>query len=195
MAGNTLSANFPTTPGAFDNINNPNEVFDVFVTKLNPAGSALVYSTFLGGTGTTSSPNFPTTVDALDTTFNGGPTDVFVTKLNPAGSAPLVYSTFFGGSGNDQETGIADDEGIGIALDIFGGIYVAGATRSPNFPTTAGAFDTTHNGVSDAFVAKLSAIDVAATLTLNPPTATNPVDSQHCVTPLWRTRQEIQSLV
>ena len=201
VTGSTTSPNFPTTVGAFDTTFNGS--FDVFVTKLNPAGSApLVYSTFIGDvdfdsgndlavdtfgsvylTGTTSSPNFPTTVDAFDTTFNGGPTDVFVTQLNPAGSAPLIYSTFLGGSGNDQETGIADDEGLGIALDIFGSIYVTGATRSTNFPTTAGAFDTTHNGVSDAFVTKFSTtIGSPATLTLNPPAATNPVDSQHCVT-------------
>src|SRR6185503_3197804 len=137
-------------------------------------GGALVYSTFLGDvnfdsgndiavdssgnaylTGATSSPNFPTTVDAFDTTYNGGPTDVFVTKLNPSGSAPLVYSTFLGGSGNDQNLNVADDQGLGITLDNFGSAYVTGATRSPDFPTTVGAFDTTHNGVEDAFVAKL----------------------------------------
>src|SRR5205823_6026005 len=91
---------------------------DVFVTKLNPAGSApLAYSTFLGGsdtevgygiavdasgsayvTGYTLSADFPTTPGAFDTTFNGGTYDAFVTKLNPAGSAPLAYSTFLGGS-------------------------------------------------------------------------------------------------
>ena len=66
----------------------------------------------------------------------------------------------------------------------FGSAYVTGDTSSPNFPTTAGAFDTTHNGATsvDAFVAKLSTIGLPATLTLNPPAATNPVDSQHCVT-------------
>src|SRR4030095_15373363 len=90
-------------------------------------------------TGATSSPNFPTTADAFDTTFNGGPSDVFVTKINPSGSAPLVYSTFLGGSGNPQETGIQDDAGLGITLDSFGNIYVTGGTRSANFPTTAGA--------------------------------------------------------
>lgn len=179
ITGDTTSTDFPTTVGAFDTSFNGS--FDAFVTKLNPSGSApLVYSTFLGDvgfdsgndlavdtsgnvylTGTTSSPNFPTTADAFDTSFNGGPTDVFVTKLNSTGSAPLVYSTFLGGSGNPQETGIADDEGLGIALDISGGFYVTGATRSANFPTTSGAFDTTHNGVSDAFVAKFSETPVS----------------------------------
>jgi hypothetical protein len=194
VTGITTSPDFPTTVGAFDTTYNGN--FDAFVTKLNPSGSApLVYSTFLGDvdfdsghdivvdtsgsayvTGATSSPNFPTTVDAFDTMYNGGPTDVFVTKLNPSGSAPLVYSTFLGGSD--------DDQGVGITLDVFGNAYVTGVTRSPNFPTTVGAFDTTHNGNTDAFVTKLSfsTIGLPATLTLNPPAVTNPVDSQHCVT-------------
>ena len=172
VTGVTTSTNFPTTAGALDTTYNGN--FDAFVTKLNPSGSALVYSTYLGDvdfdsgsgiavdgsgsaylTGATSSPNFPTTLDAFDTTFNGGPSDVFVTQLNPAGSA-LVYSTFLGGSGNPQETGIQDDAGLAITLDSFGSIYVTGGTRSANFPTTAGAFDTTFNGVEDVFVAKFS---------------------------------------
>jgi len=201
VTGFTTSTNFPTTVGAFDTTYNGN--LDAFVTKLDPTGVALVYSTFLGDvdfdsgndiavdssgsayvTGSTSSSNFPTTVDAFDTTYNGNLADAFVTKLNPSGSAPLVYSTFLGGSGNDQNFNVADDQGLGIALDVFGSIYVTGATRSPDFPTTAGAFDTTFNGVEDAFVTKFSAtpIGVPATVTLNPPAATNTVDSQHCVT-------------
>jgi hypothetical protein len=177
VTGFTLATDFPTTVGAFDTTYNGN--FDAFVTKLNSSGSALVYSTYLGDvdfdsgndiavdssgsayvTGSTSSPNFPTTVDAFDTTFNGGPSDVFVTQFNASGSAPLVYSTFLGGSG-DTSTGIADDEGLGIALDNVGGFYVTGSTRSANFPTTPGAFDTTHNGVSDAFVTKFGPTPVA----------------------------------
>jgi hypothetical protein len=191
VTGGTESLNFPTTAGAFDTTFNG--VFDVFVTKLNPSGSApLVYSTFLGGNerdflpdiavdtsgsayiaGLTRSPDFPTTVDAFDTTFNGG-SDAFFTKLNPAGSAPLVYSTFLGSSSQDFR--------FGIAVDTSGNAYITGDTESPNFPTTVGAFDTTHNGAIDAFVTKLSTIELPATLTLNPPTATNPVDAQHCVT-------------
>jgi hypothetical protein len=198
VTGTTTSTNFPTTVGAFDTTYNGN--FDGFVTKLNLSGSALVYSTYLGDvnfdsgadivvdssgnayvTGFTSSPNFPTTVDAFDTTYNGGSTDAFVTRLNPAGSV-LVYSTFLGGSG-DASVGVSDDSGLGIALDFFGSFYVTGATRSANFPTTASAFDTTHNGVEDAFVTKFtSPTGVPATLTLNPAAATNPVDSEHCVT-------------
>jgi hypothetical protein len=90
--------------------------------------------------------DFPTTVDALDASYNGEP-DIFVTKVNPSGSGPLAYSTFLGGT---------NDEGIGIALDASGSFYVTGFTRSPEFPTTVGAFDTTHNGGQDAFITKFA---------------------------------------
>ena len=195
VTGSAGSSNFPTTVGAFDTTHNGVGSADAFVTKFNPTGSALVYSTFLGGsdldqgndiavdttgsaylTGFTLSANFPTTADAVDTTHNGS-SDVFVTKLNPSGSAPLVYSTFLGGSNEDLA--------FGIAVDTFGSAYVTGFTFSHlDFPTTVGAFDTTHGiGSSDVFVSKISTITgVPATLTLNPPTATNTVDSQHCVT-------------
>ena len=193
VTGSTSSPNFPTTVGAFDTTANIVVGSDVFVTKFNPSGSALVYSTFLGGTeldqgndiavdstgsayvtGFTLSANFPTTADAFDTTQSSS--EVFVTKLNPAGSA-LVYSSFLGGD--------ITDLAFGIAVDTFGSAYVTGFTLSHiNFPTTVGAFDTTHQvGSSDVFVSKIStATGLPATLTLNPPTATNPVDSEHCVT-------------
>lgn len=163
VSGTTESTNFPTTAGAFQTAFGGG-TSDAFVTKLNPAGSALVYSTYLGGSGTdggtrivvdsignayltgsTSSTNFPITADAFQSTFGGGPSDVFITKLNPAGSA-LVYSTYFGGTG--------DDSGSGIALDNNCGVYVTGLT-SGNFPTTAGGFQTTYGGgATDAFVLK-----------------------------------------
>ena len=147
---------------------------DAFVTKLNAAGTALVYSTFLGGpnsewgrdiavdtagnayvTGKTMSSTFPTTAGAFDRSFNVDncprcgidQVDAFVTKLNPAGSG-LVYSTFLGGT--------SPDETFGIAIDGARNAYVTGETTG-NFPTTAGAFDTTAGGGSDAFVAKLNA--------------------------------------
>lgn len=164
VTGLTGGGTFPTTVGAFDTTANGR--IDVFVSKLNPAGSALVYSTYLGGTfdeqgrgiavdgsgsayvtGVTGSANFPTTVAAFDRTFNGL-VDGFVAKLGPTGS-DLVYSTFIGGTSTDQ--------GFAIALDSAGSAHVAGVTVSTNYPTTAGAFDTTFNGQIDAFVTKLNA--------------------------------------
>ncbi len=124
-------------------------VFDAFVTKLSPAGNALVYSTYLGGsntgagngtqgqgiavdgagsayvTGNTSSTNLPTQ-SAYQVTLQGGGSDAFVAKLAPAGNA-LVYSTYLGGS--------AYDVGWGIAVDGAGSAYVTGWTDSNNFPT------------------------------------------------------------
>lgn len=159
---------FPTTAGAFDTTFNGG--VDAFATKLNAAGTALAYSTFLGDlgldaglgiavdsvgtayvTGLTTSAKFPTTVDAFDTTFNGA-IDAFVTALNGAGSA-LVYSTYLGGSGSET--------GRRIAVDAAGNAYVTGQTASMNFPTTSGAFDTTPNGLNDAFVTNLNAAGTA----------------------------------
>ncbi len=135
-----------------------------FVSKLNSSGSALVYSTYLGGgsadygvgialdssgnayvAGSTDSSNFPTTAGAFQTTLAGGG-DAFVSKLNSSGS--LVYSTYLGGSVNDG--------GRGIALDSSRNAYVTGFTDSSNFPTTPGAFQTTLAGGGDAFVSKLN---------------------------------------
>jgi hypothetical protein len=158
-----LSADFPTTSGAFQ------ETYgggydNAFVTKFDPTGSALVYSTYLGGdyadygtgiavdaagnayvTGYTLSTNFPTTIGAFQTNLEGG-ADAFVTKVAATG-ASLVYSTFLGGSGSDQANG--------IAVDAAGNAYVTGYTLSTNFPTTIGAFQLAKGGYEDAFVTKL----------------------------------------
>ncbi len=162
VTGRTLG-DFPTTVGAFQP--NSNDDQDAFVTKLNSTGSALLYSTYLSGdhrdrgtgiavdssgnayvSGETQSPDFPTTSGAFDTTQNGNRDwDAFVTKLNPAGSA-LLYSTYLGGT--------YDDRGTGIVVDPSGNAYVTGLTGSTDFPTTAGAFDTSCN--ADAFVTKLN---------------------------------------
>jgi hypothetical protein len=147
VTGSTTSVNFPTK-NAFQS--NNGGLGNAFVTKLNASGSALIYSTYLGGnmmddgnaiavdysgnayvTGDTLSTNFPTTSGAFQKTFGGGGTNAFVTRLNAAGSA-LVYSTYLGGS--------YDDAGAGIAVDTAGDAYVAGDTSSTNFPTTSGAF-------------------------------------------------------
>jgi hypothetical protein len=193
VTGYTLSATFPTTPGAYDTTFNivTDNFADAFVTKLDASGSALVYSTFLGGsggddlgeaiaidtagnasvTGFTDSPNFPTTVGAFDTSHNGNP-DAFVTTLDSSGSA-LDYSTYLGGINRDM--------GRGIAVDLAGNIYVTGETFSPNFPTTAGASDVLYNGHFDVFVTKIGESlppdadgDGVADGSDNCPTASNP---------------------
>jgi hypothetical protein len=165
VTGETISTDFPTTPGAFDTT--PGSIYEAFVTKLDAAGASLVYSTYLGGSGSfdhgrgiavdsagsayvsgsTSSANFPTTVGAYDTTHNGDD-DAFVTKLDPTGSS-LAYSTFLGGNTFDGSSG--------IALGAGGNVYITGSTSSSDFPATAGAFDTTYNSDGDAFVTKLNA--------------------------------------
>lgn len=176
VTGLTGSTNFPTTIGAFDTTfgGGSDGPSDAFVSKLNPTGTALVYSTYLGGgpntsvpgaqgndrafgiavdsagnayvTGITGAVDFPTTGGAFQTTY-GGFTDAFVTKLNPGGSA-LVYSTFLGSGSGEFATD--------IAVDASGNAYVLGETGSTTFPTTAGAFQRTLAGNSDAFVSKLN---------------------------------------
>ncbi len=145
---------------------------DAFITKLNAAGSALAYSTYLGGSdveegygiavdangnahviGRTLSIDFPITAGAFQPTFGGGE-DAFVTKLNPAGSA-LVYSSYLGGNDTDTNTGA-------IALDDLAepNAYVTGTAQSPDFPTTPGAFDTTLDGVRDGYIAQIVDVDL-----------------------------------
>jgi hypothetical protein len=169
ITGYTSSADYPTTPGAYQtSFGGPgyNEV--VFIAKLNPTGSALVYSTFIGGngsdndygtsiaidangnayiTGKTNSSDYPTTPGAFQITFGGyyhADGDAFVTKINSSGSA-LVYSTFIGGSGGEI--------GTSIAVDANGSAYITGFTTSLNYPTTTGAYQTTGGG---AFITKLN---------------------------------------
>jgi len=167
VTGNTYSSDFPTTPGAYDTDRGDFGVgdYDVIVFKLAAGGDALLYSTFVGGdntdsasalaldgdgdvvvTGSTYSSDFPTTAGAYDTSFNGG-VDVFVFRL-AAGGDSLPYSTFVGG--------FSADSGRALALDGAGNVLVTGRTKSPSFPTTAGAFDTSQNGNSDVFVFKLA---------------------------------------
>lgn len=165
VTGYTFSSNFDVTPGAFKTASEG--AGDVFVTKLNADGSALVYSTYLGGsfndfgyavavdasgqayvTGATGSMDFDITNGAYQTSHNGGVSDVFVTKLNADGSG-LIYSTYLGGS--------ATDKGWAIAVDAGGHAYISGQTSSVNFDTTAAAYQTTKGGGDDVFVARLNA--------------------------------------
>ena len=177
VTGTTASSNFPTTTGAFQTTYGGDN--DAFVTKLNPAGSALVYSTFLGGaafdsaagiavdgnnnayvTGQTSSTNFPT-ANPTQSALNGGNntvnSDAFVSEINSAGSK-LAFSTYLGGAGDDDQGAYG-----AIAADNAGAyIYVTGNTQAPvsppgpnNFPTTpSGTVQTAAGGGIDAFVAK-----------------------------------------
>jgi hypothetical protein len=167
ITGETTSSNYPRR-NAYDNFYGGG--YDVFVTKLNPAGDDLVYSTYLGAsnnerglsiavdasgsayvTGVAQFGGFPTTLGAYDRTYNGGNSDVFVTKFTPDGTA-LAYSTYIGGASDVEE-------GFGIAVDASGSAYITGYTESNDFPTTAGAYDTTYNGGNfqgDAFVSKLN---------------------------------------
>lgn len=159
LTGNTFSNNFPTVNPLQANLNGYR---DAFVAKLNPAGSALVYSTYLGGsdldvgnsialdaggnayvTGFSSSTNFPT-VNAIQPSFNGL-ADAFITKLNANGSA-FLYSTFLGGSD--------DDEGTGIAVDSTGKVHVTGFTQSYDFPTI-NPFQPVKKVNYEAFVARI----------------------------------------
>ncbi len=159
VTGTAGAIDFPVTPGAFQPALTGESAF---VTKLAPEGNALAYSTFLGGsgsdsgnaiavdaagsayvTGSTDSGDFPTSPGALQPAL-AGDRDAFVAKLDAAGSA-LLYSTYLGG-------GSADD-GRAVAIDTAGDAFLTGATRSSDFPTTPGAFDTTcgTDGLCNAF--------------------------------------------
>src|SRR5262249_32742218 len=172
VAGETQPNAFPTPAGAlqttFVSTSAPGNV-EGFVTKLNPSGTGVLYSTYLGGhgsvdgdhafavaldgqgnayvTGRTDSSDFPT-VSPLQAALAGG-SDAYIAELNGAGSA-LLFSTYLGGS-----TGLGTEGGGGIAV-VAGTMYVVGTSGSTNFPTTAGAFQTSPGGGLDAFVAKVS---------------------------------------
>lgn len=182
ITGQTLSTDFPTAPSPclpadcpFQRVQDGRG--DAFITKMNPSGTALVYSTYLGGsywdramaialdqqgnayiTGSTNSSDFDTTPNTFQNALAGGNcpdsannphpcSDVFVTKLGPDGNN-LVYSTYLGGDDSDR--------GLAIAVDNSNCAYVTGFTWSNNFDTTPGCYDNSLDGNNDAFVTKLN---------------------------------------
>lgn len=184
IAGETESADFPSTTGAFQTSSgNGGTFFTGFVTELNPSGTALVYSTFLGGTdgqfdsptgenardialdgngdafivGYTASTDFPTTTGAFQTSITNFDGAGFVAELNPAGTG-LIYATLLGGgSGGSQANA--------IVLDSAGDAYVGGFTGSHDFPVTTNAVQPqflSGSNVTAAFVTKLNPTGTAA---------------------------------
>jgi len=172
ITGYTNSKDYPATKGTYDDIMNELYIYDVFVSKLSNDGSALAWSTFIGGkyndfangivldksnniyiAGETvgnignETYTYPTTENAYDRTHNDN-IDVMVSKLSSDGST-LLYSTYIGGNGNDKC--------YGIALDKSEKVYITGLTSSKHipFPTTSGAYNEVHsNSVFDVFVTK-----------------------------------------
>jgi hypothetical protein len=162
------TSQYPTTKGAYDTDTNFH-LSKAIITKLNSTGTALIYSTFLGGhnrdygygivvdtfnevylTGITSSNDFPTTTGAYNIIYNNA--DAFVSKLNRT-SDSLLYSTFLGGQSGD----IATD----IVLDNLGNAYITGYTGSQDFPTTNLAYDKIFHGKADNFITKLNSAGTA----------------------------------
>ena len=182
VTGTTLSANFPVagnpvqrtfkgSGGQPQLLEFPFPFFvagDAFVAELNPSGSGLIFSTFLGGSrddtplaiavdtsgiyvaGATLSTDFPVTGGSFQQTNNGPGTldqffnfgDGFIAKLNSSGSA-IIYATYLGGNGDDAITA--------IAVDGSGSVYACGCTNSPNFPVTSGAYQTFYHGPTQEF--------------------------------------------
>ncbi len=163
VTGTTVSTDFPTVNAIQSSYGGGDG--DVFVTKINSEGTALVYSTYLGGTaadyaggiavdaagnayvsGRTLSTDFPT-FNAFQPT-NRGVNDAFVTKIDASGA--LIYSTYLGGTGSD-------DEATGIAADSAGNAYVTGVTNSSDFPVLHPIQPTNHGGDADIFITKFNA--------------------------------------
>ena len=165
IAGTTSSANFPTQSPAFPSSAG---LSDIFVTKIDPAGANIVYSTYIGGSGLdradgialdgggnayvvgrvdSSSTNFPTTPGVIGPTYRGGDFDGVAFRLNAQGNA-LVYSTYIGGEDNDSTEG--------VAVDSAGSAYLTGGTRSQGFPITGTGFQFTRSGDTDAYLMRLN---------------------------------------
>lgn len=170
VTGWTCSADFPVTPGAYDEtyncVNSSHRTRDSFIFKLNQTGSKLLYSTYVGGMGNddtsnqiqlcndgsvlicgeTNSYDFPVTRDAYQSELEGG-RDAFISRLSPDGSR-LLHSTHLG------SYCLANS----IALQTLNRTYITGMTYTYDFPVTPGAYDTTFNNGTDAFVTALSLV-------------------------------------
>jgi uncharacterized repeat protein (TIGR01451 family) len=165
VAGTTSSTNFPLMNPAYSANAG---LSDIFVTKINAAGTSVVYSTYVGGSGfdrgdgitvdssgntyvvgrvDSTSTDFPTTPGSFASTYRGGDFDGVVFKLNGQGNG-LVYSGFLGGEENDSTEG--------VAVDANGNAYVTGGTKSSGFPTTVNAYQGTRAGDTDAFLTKIN---------------------------------------
>lgn len=184
-AGVCFGPDYPTTPGAFQitymGPNGANHGTDISISKFNPNGSVLMYSTYLGGThweapqsivvdnnnnlvvfGRTASNNFPVTAGTFQTTIGGG-YDFIISKFNLNGTA-LMASTYMGGVSNEGVNGsvnlvglrynYSDDLRGGVVTDANGNIYFGACTTSTNFPVTSGCLQPALNGANDAVVVK-----------------------------------------
>jgi hypothetical protein len=163
ITGTTKSTDFPVSGSTIQSATGGG--YDAFITKLDTGGAAIVYSTYLGGertdegrgivaapdgrvyvTGWTTSNGFPT----IGNTYQGGPQgngDIFIAGLDfSLGAGALVYSTYVGGTG--------DDEPRKLALDPSGSLLLTGFTLSTNFPVTSGAYQPTQGGIGNAFAMK-----------------------------------------
>ena len=170
---------YPTSLGAFQSLYGGGST-DMAFTKFNGDGSALIWSTYVGGSntdfphsmfaddagtlyamGTTWSPDFPVTSTAFDMGFNGGvgDVDIAVLRLQDDGGS-LIGSTFMGGTQADGTNTISENYGDTyrgeIIIDDNGNCYVSGCSSSPDFPTTAGVLQTTHGGAQDGVVFSLN---------------------------------------
>ncbi len=161
FTGYSMSSSYPTTSNAGQTSRSGDA--DVVVTKLNPTGTAILYSTYLGGgsydegygiavdssdniyvAGRTASTNFPTTSSKYQSF--GGDRDAFFTKIGAEGDV-LLYSTYLGGSGKEEFRR--------MVIDSAGIVYATGYTESTNFPTTENAYDTSKSGTRDLIVVKI----------------------------------------